>query len=135
MTILCYLLVVCHNTHHHSDSKCGGLNRIGPFRVRYLNVGSFQSGSIRRCVLVDIGVGFARGNVSLRVAFGVSNAQSGYGISLFLLPANINVDLSTSCLAPGLPTNKDINNKGHANVDRGKTPGLQSYTKNHSHTS
>lgn len=39
--------------------ECGGLNRFGPHRLMCLNAWPTGSGTIRRCVLVGVGVSLA----------------------------------------------------------------------------
>ena len=61
---------------------------------------SRRSGTIRRCVLVDRS-GLVGGSVSLGMGFEVSNAQArpSVSLSLFLLPEDLDVELSASYLS------------------------------------
>jgi hypothetical protein len=68
---------------------CGGLNENGSHRL-------IESGTISRCGLVG-------GSVSLEVGFEVSNAQARHSVSLFLLLANSDVELSATSATSSLP--------------------------------
>jgi hypothetical protein len=65
------------------------LNENGPYEL-------IGSDTIRRC-------GIVRGSMLLGVGFGVSNAQARSSVTLFLLPANPDVELSATSPASCLP--------------------------------
>lgn len=83
---------------------CGGLNKKNPHRLIDLNAWSPGCGTFevtRRWHLVGIGM-LLLGSVSLEVAFDISRAQAHACLSLFLMPVDLDIELSTS-LATCLP--------------------------------
>jgi hypothetical protein len=84
-----------------TDSKglnwsCGGFKKNGSHR-------SIGSGPIGRCSLAGVKCDLVGRSMSLEAGFEVSDAQAMPSVTLFLLPANPDVELSATCVAPCLP--------------------------------